>query len=154
VAAAPLPAVWVELIHSKLALIYGQRFTQQYAGLDVATLRRTWAQQLAGITEVGIKHALEHLPADYPPNVLQFRALCCNRPPEAFKALPAPKASPERVARAVEALRALQTPSKHPRAWAYALRERERQGEHLTLLQKQWWREALRWQLTSEEESA
>jgi hypothetical protein len=155
VAAAPLPSVWVELIHSKLALVYGQRFTQQYAGLEGDTLRKHWAQELAGITEVGIRHALSHLPPDHPPNVLQFRALCSNRPPEGYKALPAPKASPERIARAMEALRALQGPSaKHPRAWAYALRERERQGDHLTALQKQWWREALRVQLTSEEESA
>lgn len=150
--AAPLPAAWVELIHSKLALVYGQRFMAQYAGFDVEHVRRNWALELAGITESGVRHALAHLPADHPPNVLQFRALCINRPPpEASKALPAPKASPEQIARAVEALRALQRPSQHPRAWAHRLRERERQGEHLSPLQKQWWREALRVQLTDEE---
>ena len=34
--------------------------------------------------------------------------------------------------------------SADPRAWAKALRDREQAGEHLTIFQRQAWREALR----------
>lgn len=88
----PLPQSWVDRIFDKLSITYGKGFVLMYEGLDPNAVKANWAHELAGFYNKpeAIKHALEHLPLDRVPNVLQFRAICIGMPPPVFKALPAP----------------------------------------------------------------
>jgi hypothetical protein len=148
----PLPADWVEAIFTKLTLVYGQRFLAQYTGLQPEHVKGTWARELHNVGGPGIKHALEHLPADHPPNCLQFRSLCFGGPVEPTKVLPAPKASPERVSAALARMASLRGQQRDPRAWAHRLKAREAAGEHLSITQRTMWRAALRASLDTTEE--
>lgn len=111
---APLDDALAGMVMVKLNLVYGRRFANSYEA-SPEQVRRHWAQELAGMTEEGVRYALEHLPADYVPNVLQFRLIAAGRPPAAFKALPAPQASPDRQQRALSALQALRGAMAAPR---------------------------------------
>lgn len=90
----------VELIFTKCGLVYGRDFLARWEGLDVAEVKADWQRELGPLLDnpQAIKHALEHLPIDKPPTVLQFRVLCVNRPVAAVLALPEPQATPERRA--------------------------------------------------------
>lgn len=97
-----LPASWVDRIFEKLQLVYGSHFLSRWAGMDINVVKADWAHELAGFAnqpEV-IRYALEHLPPDPPPSVLQFRAICNSSPRSDQLALPRPdiKPDPERVA--------------------------------------------------------
>lgn len=95
----PLPSAWVDRIFAKLMLSYGRVFLAQYEGMDIDMVKADWAHELSGFSDKpeAIKYGLENLPPDRPPNVLQFRAICRKVPAPVYKALPSPKADPERV---------------------------------------------------------
>lgn len=149
-----LPEPWVERIFAKLAVTYGQRFLGLYAGVDMATVRANWGHELAAYAQApeAIRYALEHLPPDNPPTVLQFRAICRNRPIQAPKALPAPKPDMAKVSHHLARLQ--QQRGKYPKAWAHRLKDRESRGDSLTQFQRDAWREALRTTDTSDLEEA
>lgn len=67
---------WVEALFTRLTVRYGRAFMAQYEGLDLDLIKSDWADALDGVTPDRIRFALEHLPADRPPNALQFRSLC------------------------------------------------------------------------------
>lgn len=108
-----LPDKFIDRIFSKLSLTYGARFMRQYDGLDPDLVKANWAHELAGFaaTPLAIKHALDHLPKDDPPNVLQFRDLCRGyRAETAIEALdwkpqPLPAPLAEKVADFMQAMR-------------------------------------------------
>src|SRR5262245_20059657 len=81
-----LPEETVAAIFTKLLLVYGKRFSDQYAGQDLLTVKRHWQHELSGMPAWAVSHGLEHLPADFPPNVLQFRQTC-NQCPAPMRAL-------------------------------------------------------------------
>jgi len=141
----PLPDSWVDRIFEKLAVTYGQRFLGLYSGVDLATVKANWAHELAGYADApeALRHALEHLPATDPPTVLQFRLLCRNRPLPAPPALPHPDPDPEKVAKALVALKRMG--GRNPTAWAEELRDREQRsgGAGMTEYQRKAWREVL-----------
>jgi hypothetical protein len=60
---------------------YGAAWDAKYAMNDPALVREDWARMLHGVANFRIRFALENLPADFPPNVLQFRKLCDAAPP-------------------------------------------------------------------------
>lgn len=138
-----LPDAWVERIFAKLAVTYGQRFLGLYSGVDMATVRANWAHELAGYAQApeAIRHALENLPADNPPTVLQFRLLCRNRPVPAPKMIAGPAPDKARVAQALAGIKP--RGPNDPKAWAYDLRDREQRGSGLTEYQRKAWREAI-----------
>lgn len=144
-----LPDTWVIEIFRRLGLLYGKEFLSRWDGMDLREVRADWCQQLAGVTSAGIAHALEALPVDRPPTVLQFKAACINRPVPAAPALHAPKADPARVAAAMAKLKRDQQAS--PKAWAHRLKEREESGEKLSSAQRAMWRAAI--QATAAEEA-
>lgn len=98
---APLPVEWIDRIFTKLSLTYGRAFMAQYEGLEPAAVKADWAHELAGFqrSPEALRYALQNLPADRPPNVLQFRAMCRRMPPPAVKALPAPQMDEEAKAK-------------------------------------------------------
>lgn len=94
----PCPASWVDSIFAALASTYGVAFQRQYADVKPEAVKSRWAHALDGLTASAIKGGLERLPADKPPNALQFRRLCVDSiPGEAYRvhtALPAPVVAP------------------------------------------------------------
>lgn len=147
----PLDLSRVERIHARLLVRYGARWTGMWAGVEPDLVRADWSTELAGVSDDAIRHALGHLPAEFPPTASQFRALCIAHRP-AVVALPAPKPDPT-VARA--ALGAVKRVADHdPKAWAWRLKAREEQGERLSPVQRRFWREALRAEMASAQEAA
>lgn len=119
----PLSDALVGIIMAKLSLTYGKRFTNAY-DLTPEQVRDHWASELAGISDAGIQYALEHLPPDYVPNVLQVRMLACQRPSEDTRRLPPPAASEEMKRQCLEVLAGLREQfvnghkRQDPLAWA------------------------------------
>ena len=162
-----LPEAWVRRIWDTMRATYGAAFDRQWecpAGVTpqahVQTLMETWGRGLAQLQQnpSAIAYGLDNLPADHPPNLLQFRALCNRRPgpsrsdreeAEKQKALPSPKPDPKRVQ---QVLAGITRPSEHkdPLAWAKRLqrldtenRGRMEDGRPITLAQRQTYRVAL-----------
>jgi hypothetical protein len=149
----PAPLDWVETIFTKLTLVYGSRFMAQYAGMNPEHVRGMWAHELDGIRLEAVTYGLSHLPAvDFPPNVLQFRAICTRMPEvQRTPALPGPPVDPGRVARVLGRLRELgQRTQRDPKAWARKLRRREELGDSLSITQKAMWRAGLADELRAE----
>jgi hypothetical protein len=145
-----LPDAWVARIFATMRATYGSAFDRAWAcpaGEDPAAhgafMRAHWARELGPLqaNPDAIRHGLSCLPP-LPPTLPEFRALCNGRPePPPPPALPAPKADLARVAQIVS--RVQRSGSRHPRACALALREREQAGQRLTQYQRDYWREVL-----------
>lgn len=95
-----LPLPWVDRIFDKLTLVYGQSFLRRWADIDLNAVKSDWAHELAGFEHhpKAIAWALQNLPTDKPPTVLDFKFIARRAPPEELPRLEAPKADPERVA--------------------------------------------------------
>jgi hypothetical protein len=140
---SPLPSEWIESLFARMSVRYGAAWSRMYEGIDLASVKADWARELAPYANdpEPIKYALDNLPANWPPNVAQFKEICLNRPAEPFKRLEAPKADPARVA--AEVAKIARPAGFQPLSWAYALQEKERQGGQLTETQRAAWRQAL-----------
>lgn len=101
-----LPDAWVDRIFERLTLTYGRQFLSRWEGLDLLAVKADWAQHLSGFQQNpdAIRYGLDHLPADQPPTVVQFAAVCRRYAPAAAPQLPAPKPTPERLAQHLAAL--------------------------------------------------
>lgn len=145
----------VAVVFTKLTLTYGRRFADTYNGQHVDVIRGHWAWELDGTPEYALHYALENLPADHPPNVLQFKALCRQAREPMRAALPPPRAMRmgPRVRQQLQAcLESLRTPSSDPLAGARRLRDKERNGILLTRAQREFWRIALAREMREESE--
>lgn len=79
----------VDLIFGKCALVYGRDFAGKWEGMSLAEVKADWQRELTGCLRIeAVRYALERLPVDRPPNVLQFRALCLAAPPAPPKPVP------------------------------------------------------------------
>jgi hypothetical protein len=92
-----LPASWVDAIHERLTVRYGEAFSRMYHGAVPEAVRVDWAEALDGISSNRIRYALENLP-ERPPHAGQFRTLCMQAPAPQQAQLPAPPADPAMVA--------------------------------------------------------
>jgi hypothetical protein len=147
-----LPDGWIERLWAQMRATYGASFDRQWEcpqGADpaehVAGIKAHWARELGMFLHnpEALRYGLEHLPPDYPPNLLQFRAACNRRPEAARPALEGPKADPSKVAEALSKLRSIPHRTS-AREWAYALKARDEAGERLSILQREMYRDALR----------
>ncbi len=138
-----LPSRWTDALFSKLTLIYGHNFLRQWDGIPIETVKAEWAEELTGFQQSpnAIKHGLDNVNPDKPPNVLQFKALCLKAPQYHPKALPAPKADDAVVKAVVSAIKKPQ--GRDPKHWAHSLKAREEAGDKLTQAQRDMWRAAL-----------
>lgn len=119
-----LPSPWIDRIFDKLTLTYGQVFLRRWQDLDIQAVKDDWAHELSGFQQSpqAISYALQNLPVDKPPTVLEFRAICRSRPPEVFVALPSVKLDAERLEKYVETAR--RRIPKHPpgnKEWAHRI---------------------------------
>jgi hypothetical protein len=57
--------------------------------MNMQEVMENWAHELSGFANLphAISYAVECLPGDKPPNVLQFRALCRQAPPPFYQRL-------------------------------------------------------------------
>lgn len=144
-----IPSAWIDRIFEKLTLVYGAEFLSRWKGIPLDEVKADWARELDGLENrpEAIKHALEHLPTDKAPTVLQFRELTRRAPDKGLPALPAPEVNPAAVARAVEmASKAFNTPvdrlARQREHMAMELR-----GEQVSPAQRDFLRRALRTEL-------
>lgn len=132
-----LPLPWVDRIFEKLALVYGQAFLARWRDLDLDAVKADWAHELAGFEQhpQAIAHALQSLPPEKPPTVLQFRELARRAPLPEVPRLEQPAADAQRVAAELSKLASVRTgpgpASVEPRAWARRICERHQRGERL-----------------------
>lgn len=110
-----LPIPWVDRIFEKLTLTYGREFIARWdnCGMPIADVKADWAHELGGFEAHpgSIAYALENLPADRPPTVMQFRAICRMAPLPTLPALTSPKADPDRVRAEIAKLKGMFTRS-------------------------------------------
>lgn len=147
-----LDAQWLDMVLGRLMLAFPNRFPPRGTPTDLT--RAEWSRELSGLSAEELKHGMANLPADYPPNATQFRVICQSRPKP--QAPPEPAAAfvpdPDKVATAktmVTQFDAKKGPAD-PLRWARNLRKREANGDHLTLWQKQAWRDALAREMAAE----
>lgn len=133
-----LPTPWVDRIFDKLTLIYGQAFLRRWQDIDLNAVKSDWAHELAGFAQHprAIAFALENLPIDKPPTVLEFRAMARRVPAAEVPRLEAPPADPERVAKELAKLapmRQQMAPTVDRLAWAKRIQAKHLAGEKLAL---------------------
>lgn len=137
--------MWIDSLFAHLAAIYGARFTNQWPPGAVDSVRDEWAKILAPFENKpeAMQYALDNLPSDHVPMVLEIRDLCRQQAkPVSRRRLPA--MTEEERAHALDILKAWDKPGRQDaRDWARKLRAREMAGERLTLFQRNAWREAL-----------
>lgn len=144
-----VPSAWIDRIFEKLTLVYGAEFLNRWKGVPLEEVKADWARELDGLENrpEAIKYALDHLPTDKAPTVLQFRELTRRAPEKQAIALPPPEVNPAAVARAIEmASKAFNTPvdrlARQREHMAMELR-----GERISPAQRDFWRRALRTEL-------
>lgn len=151
-----MPASWVESLFSRLAIRYGAVFIRQYASMDADAVKADWAQVLDGFSREAVKHAIDNLPHEKPPNAMQFRAICSQWSEPKRQALSAPTSAPtaEVLQRASQILTTHRP--QDPKAWARRLREREivSKGVGMTRAQREMWRTALGYRFNAPADSA
>lgn len=76
----PLPAAWVAKLIAKMQVMYGAKFTQQWAGIPPDVLQAEWAEELAGFIGAELSRGLVACrERTFPPTLPEFMVLC--RPP-------------------------------------------------------------------------
>lgn len=127
-----LPTAWVDRIFEKLTLTYGQSFLRRWSDIDLNAVKSDWAHELSGFVAhpKAIAWALQNLPLDGPPTVLQFKFLARRAPPDELPRLEAPKADPERVAEELAKLApVIAKPFARPnKDWAHAIVTKHQAG--------------------------
>ncbi|UST52935.1 hypothetical protein NF681_11325 [Comamonadaceae bacterium OTU4NAUVB1] len=95
-----LPAAWVDALFDKLTLTYGQAFLRRWQDVDLNAVKTDWSHELAGFAHhpEAIAWALQNLPTDQAPTVLQFRAIARRAPMPDVPRIEVAPADPSRVA--------------------------------------------------------
>ena len=131
-----LNAEWVDVLFTKLSLVYGRDFFGRWEGLDLDAVKADWAHELAGFAHhrEAIVYGLAHLPPK-PPTVLEFRAICRMAPAPATPRLEAPVANVARVRSELAKLgdlRAVATRRVGGRDWAQPSIDKAARGERVS----------------------
>ena len=134
-----LPLDWIKRIFTRFNAVYGpalMRGTWGDSMLDEVML--TWAEELKNFHDhpSALKYALENLPKDYPPNLLQFREIAR----EGLKHETKPIGIEEKITneqmetnieRVADLVKIVKSPS-NDRKWIYRLKERHDAGERFS----------------------
>lgn len=149
----PLPKQWIDRIFLVMSNLYGQKFTDQWKGNDMDSMRLFWAEKLGGFHDQpnAIKQALDALDAKpWPPTLPEFLTMCREAATRGLDKPPMLEHHPsaEEIERAIKArdmaVKAAHVENKRdPLRWAKDLKERHENGERLAFLQVKMYREAL-----------
>lgn len=74
-----LPSAWIERLFARLAAIYGNKFSDMWAGQSIASVRDMWAAEMSGLTASQIRAGLMQLRSKHPtwpPTLYEFMDLC------------------------------------------------------------------------------
>lgn len=99
-----LPDAWIERLFERLAALYGSKFADMWRGVDLESVKRTWAEKLGGFAERPeiIKHALDACDdKPWPPTLPEFIGMCrdhARRQGPQSLTLPAPQLTAEELA--------------------------------------------------------
>lgn len=133
-----LRADWVTEIFTKLSLIYGQAFLRRWQDLDLNTVKSDWAHELSGFANhpEAIAWALQNLPPERPPTVLEFRALARRAPMAEVPRLEYEAAGKARIeaelAKLGPAARSKPARTSGNKQWAHAILARHAAGGKVT----------------------
>jgi hypothetical protein len=149
-----LPNTLIAAIFTFMSVTYGTGvMDRRYRDLELDVVKDDWARQLAGFAhhQEAIVWALQNLPPDAPPNVLQFKAIANRAPaPNRARIEPPDPASDSPVKReALKKLRDLAAELRKPKPkdrleWARHIVARARSGERLAVATHKIAAEALR----------
>lgn len=146
----PLPQKHIDRVFARILIRYGAVWMRMWEGIDEGAVKADWARELDAMPDFRLAYALDHLPADRPPGVAAFRALCMAAPAHVQARLPAPKPDPVAVRDITDRVKGGLKPHD-PLAGARRLRQREQAGDKsLTALQREFWRQALARELEHE----
>jgi hypothetical protein len=95
-----LPSGWVDRIFDKLTLTYGQSFLRRWQDIDLNAVKSDWSHELSGFERFpkSIAWALQNLPPEKPPTVLEFRNIARKAPEEEQPRIEHSVAGKERIA--------------------------------------------------------
>jgi hypothetical protein len=107
-----LPAAWVDALFDKLTLTYGQAFLRRWQDVDLNAVKSDWCHELAGLKNhpEAIAWALQNLPVDQAPTVLQFRAIARKAPMPEAERVEVCAAGKDRIASEVRKLAPIREP--------------------------------------------
>lgn len=145
-----LTEAWIGRIFGRMEDFYGARFLDAWRGTDLARVKATWAEKLAGFADtperIGFAlNALEH--HKFPPTLPEFLALCRSAPAPFRPALPEPQIDPDVAAARAhqaqeQAVKAMRNPLSH--AWAVRILEEIAAGVVLPSISEEFSIKALR----------
>lgn len=136
----PIPKDWVQDLFLKIGTRYGNTWANMWDGMDIDLVQDEWAEVLAPYRNIpgAIEHAINHLPTDWPPTMLQFVDLCRRAPRPAERQLPPPKANPAVVKMALAKARSVTLTSDIGPEWAFRMHARIKSGDLIpTQLQRE-----------------
>ena len=143
-----LQTALVDMIFTKMTLVYGRDFLGRWEGLNLADVKTDWAHELGGFEPYpeAIAYAMKNLTPGKPPTVLEFRAIALKAPLPQWQELPAPTLSGEKltveIARIVELKkRAKDVPGA--KDWAHRIIGRFNAGDNVRPVSLRFAREAL-----------
>ena len=128
-----LPKEVIDRIFARLQVAYVAAWVRAMEGLVIEKVKDDWQRRLAFVTSSAqVAWALDNLPKDWPPNAMQFAALCRSAPrPEKQLAIEEDyKPQPERVAEVMA--KAPIAGSVNGNTWKQRLAARSASGEKLS----------------------
>jgi len=130
-----LPSGWTDRIFDKLTLTYGQAFLRRWQDIDLNAVKSDWSHELSGFERFpkSIAWALQNLPPEKPPTVLEFRNIARKAPEEEQPRIEPSAAGKERIAAELAKLGpiiAKTVPSGDSLDWARRLIQRHECGAY------------------------
>ena len=128
-----LPQDWVNSIFDKLTLVYGQAFLRRWQDLDMEKVKADWAHELAALerSPKSIAYALQNLPAEKPPTVLEFRKIAWGMPAADMAELPYSRAGSQVIAQALKIISDTTSRAGDMKDWARQLVARDKAGDNI-----------------------
>ncbi len=143
-----LQTALVDMIFTKMTLVYGRDFLGRWEGLNLADVKTDWAHELGGFEPhpEAIAYALQNLTPGKPPTVLEFRAIALKAPLPQWQELPAPTLSGQKLTVEIAKIIALKKRAKEvpgAKDWAKHIIENHRAGYKVRPVSLRFAREAL-----------
>jgi hypothetical protein len=136
----------VDSLFTRLQIRYGSLWNAKWTGVDVELVKADWFETLGNLSPEAIRYGLANLPADYPPNVGEFLAICLRYEPTGHALIEDRRNVRPDLARMAQEMNNLREAirTNDPKAWAYRLQQRDADRDSLSPAQRTMYRYALR----------